>query len=325
MSVAYGAFTPATYQDVLNAATVIAGNKYYLDPVNGDDTFAGTSASAAVRTLAQAYALCVSGHNDTIYLIGDGTATGSTRLSASFTWAKNATHLIGVASPALFSQRGRIATPTATTTAFTPFFTVSGSGCLFQNIQWYQQFATGTTSQICMVVSGSRNVFQNCAFDGMQETASAGSAGSRNLKITGGENVFQSCSVGTDTFTRAAANASVEFASGTARNVFRDCLFPFITSSATVLGIIVSAAAGSDRFQLFERCVFINAIKSTSTQMSALATLAASMGGMLLFKESLLVGITTFGTDATSSAQIYTGKVVSANVAASGGIAVVPA
>ena len=76
-------------------------------------------------------------------------------------------------------------------------------------------------------------------------------------------------------------------------------------SATSPLGIIVAAAAGSDRFQLFDRCLFMNAIQSTSSTMAGLSTLAASMGGLLLFKDVAMVGITEFGTDATSRGQCY--------------------
>jgi hypothetical protein len=139
----------------------------------------------------------------------------------------------------------------------------------------------------------------------MGDNESAQSATSRTLKIsTTGENMFVNCVIGVDTITRTAANASVEFSGGCPRNQFIDCLFPIMTSSATTLGIIVSAAAGSDRFQYFRDCAFINAVNSTSTVMSGLATLAASMGGMLFMKDCSLVGITEFGTDATSRGQV---------------------
>lgn len=320
-----GALTANTV-DILNqnfsSIGVGVGNAIYVDPVNGNDNSGTGEINAPVATLSVGYGLATSGNNDVIYLVGNGATTGTARLSATFTWAKNATHLVGVSSGVSLSNRSRIA-PTSGATAFTPFFTVSGSGCLFQNIQWFDGFGTGTTSQIGLSVTGGRNLFQGCHIAGMGDAESAASAGSRTLKIsTTGENMFVDCTIGIDTVTRTAANASVEFSGGAPRNQFVRCVFPFMTSAATPLGIIVSAAAGSDRFQFFNDCVFINAINSTSTTMSGLATLAASMGGMLLFKDATLVGITEFGTDATSLAQIYVdGGTVTA---ATSGIAVNP-
>jgi hypothetical protein len=56
--------------------------------------------------------------------------------------------------------------------------------------------------------------------------------------------------------------------------------------------------------------------------MSALATLPASAGGLLLMKDCTLVGITEFGTNATSLGQIYVDG--AAATAATSGIAVNP-
>lgn len=300
------------------------GKVIFLSPGTGSDSNGGTSYADALATLGAAYGLATSGKNDVILLVGDGTTTNTARLSAAFTWSKNATHLIGVASPVLYSQRARIA-PTSGATAFTPFMTISGSGCIFRNIQWFHGFGTGTTAQINIVLTGSRNYFKNCHIAGMGDAASAADAGSRSLKIGSGgsgENLFEDCVIGLDTVTRSAANASVEFAGATPRNVFRRCHFPFITSAATPLGYIGSGSGNMDRSNIFDGCIFDNAVQSTSTTMSGLGTLAASAGGLLLFKSCTLVGITEFGTDATTRGQCYVDG--GAPTAATTGIAVNP-
>jgi hypothetical protein len=258
-------------------------------------------------TLADAYAAADSGKNDVIVLIGDGGTAASVRLSANFAWAKSAVHLLGACSPVHVSQRARIA-PTSGATAFANFFTVSGNGCIFKDIQFFHGFTTGTAAQIALTVTGSRNAFLNCHIGGMGDQESADDAGSRSLKVGGsgaGENLFHNCVIGLDTITRGAANASVEFVGATPRNRFSDCIFPFQTDAATPLGIIGSASGCMDRWQLFERCKFINNIKSTSTTMTALATLAASAGGLILFDECAAVGITDYGSDATTFAQMF--------------------
>lgn len=306
----------------LFGALLPIGTTYFLDPVNGSDGNTGLTPTSAFQSLSQAYGACVAGKGDTVVLMSDGTTAATARVDAAFTWAKNNTHLIGWSSGVNISNRSRIA-PTATTTAFANFFTVSASGCRFDNIQWFHGFNTGTTSAIAVTVTGGRNKFSSCHIAGMGDAASAGSAGSRCLKISGtGENQFVNCTIGIDTVTRTAANASVEFAGGCPRNEFIHCYFPFMTSAATPLGVIVSAAAGSDRTQFFENCIFDNAIKSSSTVMTALSTLAASMGGMHVYRFCTMVGITDFGSDSTSLAQIYVdGPSV---VAATSGIAVNP-
>jgi len=319
----------------------LTGTWYFVDPANGSDGNDGTSPESAFATLYRAHAKMTSGKNDVCVLIGNGAASGTARLSkalaqtidssattGTLAWTKSACHLIGVTAPTKVAQRARIAPPSGTYTQSTfgsgNFVTVSGQGCIFANISLFNGFSTGGTNQICWTDSGGRNYYYNVNFGGMGDAASAADAGSRSLKISGstGENTFVGCEIGLDTVTRSAANASVEFASGTPRNTFVDCNFPFMTSASTPLGIITSAAASMDRWQKFDRCTFINAVQSTSTTMSGLSTLAASSGGLILMKDATLVGITEFGTDATSRGQIYVDG--GAPTAGTTGIAVTP-
>ena len=326
-----GAFTLGDINAILAniAAGQWTGNTYYIDAANGLDinngqtpqAVPGQAGTGPVKTLAAGYALLTDGAADTLVIIANGQTTGTVRLDAAFTWAKSNCRLLGICAPSRLSQRSRIA-PTGTTTAFTPFFTVSGAGNLFQNVQWFHGFNTGTTAQICMRVTGSRNVFKNCSIDGMGDSTSAGSATSRSLVIaTGGENLFQDCSIGVDTVARTAANASVEFATGTTRNIFENCVFPFDATSATVLGVVV-LAGGMDRFQLFNQCLFINAIKSGGTSMTGLGAITAptSPAGMIVYKNSTLVGIAEW--EQTTKGSVY---VDGAAVNSSTGIAVNPA
>lgn len=314
------------------------GNYYFVDPVNGADGNDGTP-ELPLKTLYGALAKCTAGNNDVVVLMSDGTAAGSARLSTALAqsidstattgtlnWNKNATHLIGVCAPTLVAQRARIAPPTGTYTAATfnatTFVNVTASGCYFANFSVFCGFSTGNASMIAWQDSGSRNCYSNVNLYGMADAASAAGANARTLKITGGENTFINCVLGGDTVARGAANATVEFASGSARNSFLNCVFPFQCSAATPLGIKVGAASGIDRWALFENCSFINNVQSTSTTMDGLSTLAASAGGLLLMKNATMVGITEFGTDATSRGQIYVDG--AAPTAGTSGIAVNP-
>jgi hypothetical protein len=303
-----------------------SGNRFYLDPATGSDANDGLSPSTALRTLSAAYAKCTAGQNDAVVLLSDGSTTDTARVDASFTWSKNATHLIGVSSGVNISNRSRIA-PTSGAAAFTPYFLVSASGCLFQNIQWFMGFTVGGINQIGMNVTGSRNLFLNCHIAGLCDTdsASAADAGSRTLKIGSagsGENMFVNCCIGVDTVTRSAANASVELAGATPRNQFVNCLFPFMTSNAGVLGILGTGASCVDRFNYFENCAFMNAIKSTSTQMTVLGSFTdAAPGGMVVLGHCRSVGSTKFG-DANFLANSFID--MPATSAAAGGLMLAP-
>ena len=318
----------------------LTGTWFFVNPATGADSNDGLSPQNPFATLYQAHAKMTAGKNDVCVLIGDGATTGTARLSTALAqtidsaatagtlaWTKNACHLIGETAPTGVAARARIAPPSGTYTVTTfgsaNFITVSASGCIFANFSTFNGFSTGGASQICWTDSGARNYYSAVQFGGMGDAGSAGDAGSRSVKISGGgEHTFVNCTLGLDTVTRSAANATLEFSGGTARSKFISCQFPFQTSAATPLGVIVSAAAGSDRWQLFQDCTFINNVGSTSTTMSALETLAASMGGLHVHKNSTLVGITEFGTDATSRGQIVVDG--GAPTAATTGIAVNP-
>lgn len=305
-----GAFTAQTIA-AINAALLQAGfsstgNVFYCDPVNGLDTnngqipaSAGVAGVGPVQSLAAGYALLRSGYNDVLVLIGNGQASGSARI-ATFTWSKNAAHLFGVCAPSAVSQRARIANATTAGLTMTAnFFTVSGNGCLFSNLSWFHGAGAGQTgiaADICMTVSGQRNAFINCDFEGMGDATSAADAGSRNLKVAGGENYFLHCNVGLDTQTRTNANASVEFSGGCARNYFENCTFPFLSGDGATLGVLGTGASCIDRWQLFRGCVFVNCIKSGGSAMTVLASLtSASPGGLLAYHDCILIGITKFG------------------------------
>jgi hypothetical protein len=327
---------------VLPGSGAFTGRAFFVDPVNGVDGNTGLSPERALATLYKAHALCLAGRNDVVYLIGDGSATGTARLSlalaqgvdsavtaGTLVWSKKATHLVGITAPTSVAQRARIAPPTGTYTVTTfgsaTFVSVTASGCSFSNISLFHGFSTGGAAQICWNDTGGRNSYHNVNFGGIADAGSAADAGSRSLKIGSagsGENTFHSCTIGLDTVTRGAANASIEFAGGSPRNRFIECVLPFTTSGATVLGIIGTGASCMDRWQSFERCAFINNVQSGSTTMSALATLPASAGGLLLFKDCSLVGITEFGTDATTRGQAYVDG--GAATAGTSGIAVNP-
>lgn len=298
------------------------GNAYFVDPVNGADGNPGT-VNLPLQTLTQAYTLARDGYNDVIYLIGNGQTSGTARLSATLTWAKNALHLIGITAPTCVAQRARIAATSGVN--FTPLVNVTGAGCMFANISTFHGYNSAVT-QICWVAGGQRNYYENVTFGGMGDATAAAQTGSRSLVVgvaaSGqGENTFVGCTIGLDTIARSAANYSLEFIGGTPRNVFKDCIFPAQISAATAAFIRTAAAASIDRFQDFEGCRFINNVASTSTTMTQACVLTASSGGLLLMNRCTTVGVTAWETSPTN--QIYLDG--APPTAASSGLAVINA
>lgn len=292
------------------------GNYWFVDPVNGADGNSGNSPDTALQSLYRAHQLATAGNNDVVVLIGNGSSTGTARLSlaaaqaidstvtaGTLNWTKNATHLIGVSAPSMIAQRARIAPPTGTYTQATfgsgNFVSVTASGCFFSNFSLFNGFSTGGTNQICWTDTGSRNAYVNVNFGGMGDAASAADAGSRSVKIGSagsGELYFGHCVFGLDTVARGAANATLEFAGGTPRNVFEDCMFIMNASASSPFHVIGSGASCIDRGNVFRRTQFLNDIKSGSTTISADISLTnASPGGLLLLNSCSSVGATKWG------------------------------
>jgi len=297
---------------ILDSLLLLGGKLIWVDYLNGDDANYGTK-DAPIKTLdgsSGALARVTAGKNDIVVLKNSGgtLAQSVVRLSAAFDWNKACTHIIAqtpVGSP--WSPRASIR-PNLSDTAFANFFTVSARGCLFHNIGWVTEFTAGVAASIPLTVSAPYNRFSRCQIAGMIDATSAASATSRCVKLTAGENLFENCVIGVDTIARSVANASVEFASGAARNHFKNCIFPIYATATSPLLVKVAAAAGADRFQLFEDCIVTNFGASSLK----LCTLAANIGGKIIFTNPKLMGtFGGFGTDATSIAQILIDGVAS--------------
>lgn len=308
-----GAFTNVTIA-AINAALVQAGlvgttgNVYYCDPVNGLDTNDGQTpittpgGHGPTQTLAAGYGFLRSGYNDVLILLSNGTSTGSARIHATFTWSKNAAHLIGVCAPTPISQRARIANGTADA-AFANFFVISGNGCLFSNLSWFQGFAAGVAAEILITLTGVRNAFLNCDFEGMGDATGATDAGSRCLLIKAAdENYFNHCNFGVDTVQRTNANALVEISNGTARIIFENCTFLFWSSDGLQYALLANAAASLDRFVLFKGCNFIAGV---GTIIAAILKAAAGAGGTICLDATCGVFNVTAIGDATTKGQTW--------------------
>ena len=290
-----------------------SGNFFYVDESAGSDGNTG-GPQDPLATLTQALSLCTTGNNDVVFL------KGTVHVTATVAWSKSKTHLIGLA-PELDSQaRARISQTGSTT--FTPLVNVTGSECIFRNIGAFHGFNNAST-QICWAEAGGRNQYFNCNFLGMADATAAAQAGGRSLTVGAGgngENTFHNCTIGLDTVTRSAANASLEFLAGSPRNVFRNCIFPALTSSASALMVTIGAD-GIDRWVLFDGCSFINCIESTGTAMSAAIIANAAAGGaVLLTPTTISLGSTAIAT--TGPVYFVGVNPGGANSAATGSIAI---
>ncbi len=263
------------------------GSQFWVNESTGSDGNTG-GPQDPLATLTQALSLCVDGNNDVVFL------TGTVHTTATLTWSKSKTHLIGL-SPDLRSQaRARISQTGST--VFTPLVNVTASECIFRNIGSFHGFANAS-AQICWTDAGGRNEYTRCLFGGMGNATAAAQTGGRSLLVTGGtgENTFTDCQIGIDTVTRSAANASLELAAATPRNTFVRCIFPCLTSAAGALWATVGSG-GMDRWALFQDCAFLNAVESTGTTLTAGIIANASAGGAIVLQNPVSLGATALAT-----------------------------
>lgn len=226
-------------------------SKYYFATGAGSTT--GSGALDDPCDLASAYGKCVAGQHDTVIYIAS--SSGMT-LSAALVWAKDYTHLIGIAAPTAIGVRSRIF-QLSTLTAASPFITVSGSGCIFKNFYAFQGVADAT-SLINVSVTGGRNYFEGVHFAGGGHADQAINGGA-SLKLDGAEeNLFVRCTVGVDTIAAATGMVNLLFDGQAHRNTFVDCKFLIYAGHIDCAFVEVVDGTGIDRWNSFENCKFIN-------------------------------------------------------------------
>jgi hypothetical protein len=133
---------------------------------------------------------------------------------------------------------------------------------------------------------------------------------------------FKSCVIGLDTIARGTGdNAEIVLAGGAARNVFEDCII-LTYAEANTHQFVKRASAASDRFTLFKRCTFINAVQSGALSMlEALdVTAGGSPAGLIVLDNCCVVGAAEWEANAGASGVVYVNS--GAASAADGGVAV---
>lgn len=277
---------------------------YFVDPANGSDYNDGLRPDSAMDTIAAAYAKTVDKQGDIVFLLGDGSTTG-TAMDAEFTWSNSNTHLIGITAPGI-NKRARIAPASGVTDVdgYTPYITVSGSGNVFANFSLFQGNSEDSKSSIGIELTGNQNFFHNVdVITGAH--ANQGDEASVSVRVRGDENVFSHCYIGGDTWARGgtAGACCVQFGDGSSadeaqRNIFEDCSFTMWADGAEPVFVYVSGLTDIQRWNLFRRCDFINTGTSTLT---AGVSVVGSATGRLFFNNCGFFGC----TDVTAADSTY--------------------
>ena len=300
--------TLSTIQTLAASILPTQGNVFFVNPRTGNDVGGQGTRDNPYKTIAAAFSRCVAGQNDTIFLCASGNAAADTTdyQTTSLLWNKDLVHLIGINDGSIFSQRSRVAFASTYATA-AALINVSASGCAFRNIEFFMGVASALPLG-CMVVSGQRNVFQNCHIAGFGNTAND-IAGAYSLSLAAAaENLFQDCTIGVDTVTLgAAANSQIVCSAAATRNWFRNCRVMTYTNHATNNCFLRAPAASLDRELVFEDTQFVNPIDSSSTNLTQ-AFVVVSNGGTVL-----LVGAKTGVFGATDWNATDSGNVTAIN------------
>ncbi len=258
------------------------GNIFFVNPALGNDTNDG-SRGAPLKSVERAFSLATAGQNDIIYLEAHSNTAGLTTnyLTATLNWNKALVHLIGINSGPAIGQRSRIAFQAAYNTA-SNLFTLSASGCLFVNIEFFEGVA-GTLPTGCMQITGQRNHFVNCQISGMGATTND-IASAYSVYLNGAaENTFDNCYIGLDTVVLGAqSNSQIKCAAQATRNLFRNCRVATYTNHATNNNFLRCPTGSLDRWLEFEDCTFRNPIDSASTNLTEAFVVASDAGGTVL-------------------------------------------
>ncbi len=273
---------------------------FFVHGANGSDGNDGRTPKKALAKVSKAHSLMTANSNDVCFVMANGANSGQVGETATITWSKDGTHLIGVAAPGLVAQRAKISPEGASVTDVTPVLTVSADGCMFSGLHFFQNWAT-SAANICVNVTGFRNVFLNCHIAGGGHATGAGHAGMRSLVVdspgTEGENYFKGCTIGLDTIARGgAASAEIEFKSATNRNIFDDCIVLARTTGAAHR-LVTIGAAGISRWVIFRNTIFWEDTTGGGTSMTEMMDVPANAGGLVFLQDCHVVGATLESTN----------------------------
>jgi len=229
-------------------------NIYLVDTEEGSDSNPGDRWIAPLLTLEAAYAKCVADQHDTVLFLARDTADNP---AASIAWDKDFTHLIGLGNnlPGV-GQRCRVVGTAAAD--LVTVMTFGGKGSIIRNMQIGNE-ADADVDSGAVLITGDRLEFKNVFFAGMVHDTPAARAGSYSLTLTGAhENFFEDCTIGTDTITRAAANAELVMTATSSKNIFRRCRFCSKSETAGKFSVHMNVPVGGAGLNSWEDCLFYN-------------------------------------------------------------------
>lgn len=182
--------------------------------------------------------------------------------TASLTWDKHNTHIVGMAP---FSKGGGCRARFGHSgSSMASFMALSGSNNLLKNLYWMHGSSDGTSADLnLMTLTGHRNVFEGCHFGGPNDATQAVQAAYAQMIFTGAQqNYFKDCLFGgMNSVHRTGANTILKLNTGqNTNNVFENCVFWSRAAATTPYFINLAAAAttGGCYRAIFLNCQFMN-------------------------------------------------------------------
>lgn len=280
-----------------------AGNAFWVDGTNGSDGNTG-GPQDPFKTLTQAQNACLAGNNDVVYFSGTFSPT------ATLTWSKNNTHLIGLDLDGPFpSPTISVASAAATTGAFSPLVNVTAANCIFQNFSVVAGINQAAT-QVAWAEAGGGNSYININLNPVANATAGAQAGSRALTIASAGCYFQNCVIGNDFVVRATGtNSNVTILAGAGSTYFKGCWFPMWSSVAANTFIVAGATTLTGNI-ILDQCILTNAVQGAGyvANTQAFSISATAGGALILTPSTVVVGATILNTGGTGP--VYSGGVI---------------
>lgn len=252
------------------------GNHYFTDSVNGSDSADGKSwatAKASIWGTNGGYSLLTTNQHDVLHVLGGASSYAETAVG---TWAHSYTHMIAETNPIMSGGRARLSN--SVTTATTGEWVISGTGCHFSGLHFQWGGSATATSVIGVSITGIRNSFSNCNFEGPIDATVGGGTAIRTVSLDSVQDTwFYDCKFGQRTIlSTSAAGALVEFkGTNNTDNGFVNCIFTMYNSNVASAAVsFVLNAMPDSGVTNFIRCAFQNSHASNTTDVIRTATTA---------------------------------------------------
>lgn len=289
-----------------------SGNIYFVDATNGSDGNNGLSTDQALKTVAAAYALAVSG--DTIALSTNSSHTLTTGLAVT----KSRINFIGLDFNGRQVQQGAKVQITGDNSSV---YVLKDTGVRnsFTNIKFINS-STNAASLNVVQGGGEGTLWANCSFVFGVVNNLGGTTAHEFLAGTD-SNTFANCTFGSDTLLTSGARSvfhidqvnGFEFKS----NILENCNFIISSSSSTATFVRLDTVGDILFTNVFKDCAFLASVDSAGGAAIAEAsqTGTGTVKGGLYYVRPAVFNVTDFAT-ATSGRNANTQVVAAVSVAA---------